>query len=342
MRSTSASVAPTRTLSAGGAADNVLARSGDCGAFVTLAILSGRWQPISTPRATSVGTSFLAWLAQYPLPGGYYWRSLQNALAHGEAGHPAWLLGQPIVRGTWRNWAYYFVVALYKVPIGLMALIALGAASLAFVRPRFAELALVVPIVLLTVLIVVGGINIGFRHAIPAYGLLLMLATRSLLIDRRAIAGVVAALLAVTAVDVARFGPDLISYINWPRRHVWLAVSDSNLDWGQGMRQVRQWIDSHPKLIAGRPVAVRLFGLPYSSNVDDYLGDRATRLHRSSATPTAGLLIVSPTYVVGSFEDEPDRFAFLRDREPIAIIGHSDLVFDLNGAKAAPTSGRSR
>ena len=302
-------------------------------AFVALTILSGGFHVISTPRGTTPQTSWVAWLAQYPLPAGYYWRSIQAALDHGAAGHPAWLLGEPIVRGSWRNWAYYVVVAAYKVPIGLAALLALGAASLAFVRPRFAEWALIVPIVLLTTLIVVGGINIGFRHAIPAYGLLLIFATRALLIDRRAIGAIVAVLLAATTADVARFGPDQLSYINWPRRDVWLAISDSNLDWGQGLKQIRTWIDTNGKRIAGRPIAARLFVLPYSSNVTEILGDRVTRLQRTSPVPTSGLLIVSPTTIVGSYENDPGRYAFLRDRRPVAVIGHSVLVFDLDRKK---------
>lgn len=260
-------------------------------------------------------------------PASYYWRSMQEAMHHGEGGHPSWFLGHRNDAGDWR---YYFVVAAYKVPLPLMAWIALGVASLAFVRPRFAELALFVPMLLLGGLVIAGGINIGFRHAIPAYGLLLMLSTRWLLIDGAAIRVGAVALLAATTLDVARFGPDLLSYLNYPRRQPWMTINDSNLDWGQGLKQIRAWIDANPKMIGGRPVWVRAFGLSYSIAPEHYLGDRATRVRRNGPAPTSGLLIIGPAHVVGLFEDDPERFAFLRGREPDAIIGHSNLVFDLD------------
>ena len=264
-------------------------------------------------------------------PASYYWRSLQEAMSHGERGHPSWLLGHRNDSGDWR---YYFVVAFYKVPIPLMAWITLGAASLALVRPRFEDVALLVPMLLLGALVIAGGINIGFRHAIPAYGLLLMLSTRWLLIDRQAARIGATALLGATTIDVARFGPDLLSYLNWPRRQPWMAINDSNLDWGQGLKQIREWIDAHPDVVAGRPVWVRAFGLSYSVAPEHYLAGRGTRVRRTGPAPTAGLLIISPVAVVGLFEDEPDRFASLRGRDPLAVIGHSNLVFDLDAMEA--------
>lgn len=301
------------------------------------------WRRDAIHAAAAVG---IALAALYVLsidfsrfPASYYPRTLAEAMHHGEGGHPSWLLGQ---RNDAGHWAYYFVVAAYKVPLPLFAWLALGVLSLAFVRPRFEELALAVPMALLAALVIAGGINIGFRHAIPAYGLLLILSCRWLLIDRAAARGVAVALLAILAVDVARYGPDQMSYLNYPRRRPWLTINDSNLDWGQGLKQIRTWIDDNPKRVKDRPVWVRPFGLSYSTNIEYYLGGRATRIRRTGPAPTSGLLIVSPAHVVGLFEDDPERFAFLRDRDPVATIGHSNLVFDLDARAAGPTSRRKQ
>lgn len=309
-------------------------------AFLSLTLFSGGFVKIPRPESTKDG-SFAAKLYDIPWPAGRYIRSLKTAMAHGEAGHPSWFMGQ---RNDEGSKAYYPVVALYKVPIPLLAFVALGVASLAFVRPRFEEWALVVPMVLLAVLITTGGINIGFRHAIPVVGLLLLLSTRALLIETRAIAITAAALLTITTIDVTRWFPNYISYLNWPRHRVWMQINDSNLDWGHGFKQVRTWIDANRdrKAYKGRPISVRLFGLMYSSNVAYYVGDRAYNIPRNDPPPQHGLLIVSPVYVVGLFE-KPENYAFLRDRDPVAIIGDgSNLIFDLDAIHGTPVKKKKR
>lgn len=295
-------------------------------AAVVLTYLSGGFVQIRRPD-TVPADSLLGKLFEYPLPAGYYIKSLQTAMHHGGEGHPSWLLGR---RNDAGSWYYYPVVAFYKVPIALLVFVALGALSLFKARPRFAELPLLVPMLLLFALITKGGINIGFRHAIPAYALLLMLCCRVMLIDFKWLRAAVIALLAITVIDTARYFPNLISYINFPREKVWMDVNDSNLDWGQGLKQIRKWILYEYETTQDKPIGVRYFGLDYSPNVEHYLkGTRATRIPRNAGPPDGGLLIISPVYVAGMFE-KPKLYDFLRTEKPIAIIGDSNLVFDLD------------
>jgi hypothetical protein len=317
-------------------------------AFVTLVIFSGGFVKVPKPESAKDGT-LAAKIYDTPWPGGRYIRSLQTAMYHGQAGHTSWFMGH---RNDHGSLAYYPVVALYKVPIPLLAFIALGGISLIFVRPRFEEWALVVPMLLLAVLITTGGINIGFRHAIPVVGLLLLLSTRVLLIEARWAAWLVTALLAITTVDVARWCPNLISYLNWPRQRVWMDIADSNLDWGQGLKQIRTWIDAHKndKRYRGRTIWVRPFGLTYSPAINYYLGDRVKIVDRNGPVPTHGILIISPSFVVGLFH-APGMYDFLRDRDPVTSIGGgANLVFDLdqinrpadpNVIKPSPATGAS-
>jgi hypothetical protein len=291
---------------------------------------------VEVPRPDSIKPdSFLGKLYNHAWPAGRYVRSLKTAMYHGEVGHSSWFMGRRNDKGTWK---YYPVVATYKVPIGLLAFIAIGGLSLIVVRPRFEEWALVVPMVLLAGLITTGGINIGFRHAIPVLGLLLLLSTRALLIDGKWMLALVAGLLVITTFDVTRWAPNYISYLNWPRTRVWMQINDSNLDWGQGLKQIRQWIDTNNrrKIYRDRPIYVRAFGLDYSPAIAYYLGDRAIRVPRNGPVPRSGILIVSPVYTVGLFDKE-GLYDFLRDKDPIEIIGDgSNLVFDLdalNGKK---------
>ena len=316
-------------------------------AFASLTFFSGGFVKVRPPDSVKTGT-LAAKIYDIPWPAGRYVRSLKTAMHHGEVGHSSWFMGQRNDKGTW---TYYPVVATYKVPIALLAFIAVGALSLIVVRPRFEEWALVVPMVLLAGLITTGGINIGFRHAIPVLGLLVLLSTRALLIDRKWMIALVTALLAITTVDVTRWAPNYMSYLNWPRTRVWMQINDSNLDWGQGLKQIRQWIDTNNrrKIYRDRPIYVRAFGLDYSPAIAHYIGDRAIRVPRNGPVPTSGILIISPVYVVGLF-DKDGLYDFLRDKDPLERIGDgSNLVFDLDAlhgkkpkkAKPKPSSTQS-
>src|SRR4051812_42236673 len=105
-------------------------------------------------------------------------------------------------------------------------------------------------------------LNIGFRHFLPAYIFMLMLGARCVATGA-ARWMVVAALcaIAVTIIDVARWHPDELSYINHPGGRPFLSISDSNIDWGQGLKQAGHWLAAHPA-DAARGVSLRDFGGP--------------------------------------------------------------------------------
>src|SRR5207248_651587 len=113
-------------------------------------------------------------------------------------------------------------------------------------------------------------------------------------------------------------------YINAPRHKPYLAISDSNVDWGQSLKQVRRWIDD--QTANGRPIYLRYFG---TGDVRHYLGDRVNLLGADDPPPTGGLLIISPVYEAGLY-DPRDAYADLRSHEPVAVIGHCMRVYDLD------------
>ena len=95
-------------------------------------------------------------------------------------------------------------------------------------------------------------INIGLRHFLPAYVFMLLLASRSLWKPGRGTTITAWAALAVAALHVLAYHPDYLSYLNLPRDRAYLSISDSNIDWGQSLKQVRAWIDRNAP--PGRPV----------------------------------------------------------------------------------------
>jgi hypothetical protein len=118
--------------------------------------------------------------------------------------------------------------------------------------------------------------------------------------------------------------PDFIPYINYPRVAAWRDIGDSNIDWGQSLKEVRSWLDAHP---TQRKVYIDYFlddmPVPY------YLDHRVTITHGTWGIPKSGLLIISPNSV-DSIYDWYDSYAALRKQKPIAIIGHNMLVYDLD------------
>ncbi len=289
-----------------------------------------------------------------PWPAGYYIGSLRTAQDHAGEGHPAYLLGRHSTHGWW----YYFpVVATYKVPLGVAAVLLLGLASLRRVPPAWDELPLALAALAWTLFLCLQQMNIGWRHFLPAYLPMLVLATRCLAPGRPSASpprrSVVPSLawvcVAAAAIHVHAYHPDYLSYVNLPRRDAHLAISDSNIDWGQALKQARAWLEANPPP-PGRTVWLDYFGNLERRSAGYYLGDRVRQVDRGRGAdaPRDGLLIVSPVYLVGLY-DKTDRYRWLRDAErthpaakPVAVIGHCLRVYDLDRLRAAgvtPPSG---
>ena len=283
-------------------------------------------RPDQPPEFQKAPTT-LSRLLDRRLPGGIFIGSIIRGAWHAEQGHPAYLLGERSRSGWW----YYFpVVMAYKMPLGIALVLLCALLSLRRSPPRFEEWGLAVPALLWTALFLTTRINIGVRHFLPAYVFLLLLGARAVAGSPprwRTLAAWTGAGLA--ALHGLAWHPDTIAYQNLPRARAWLDLSDSNVDWGQGLKQARDWIDRHPQP-PGRPIYLLYFGDPNSPRrVRHYLGDRVTLIPPHAPLPPGGLLIASPVWVAGPF-DSGDRYKALRTAEPLDVIGHALLVYDLD------------
>jgi hypothetical protein len=164
----------------------------------------------------------------------------------------------------------------------------------------------------------------GFRHFLTPYAFMLALSARCLARPGAWVTAAVWAAVAAAGLHAVTFHPDYLCYINAPRHKPYLAISDSNVDWGQSLKQVRRWMDDRDP--DGRPIYLRYFG---TGDVGHYLGDRVTLLGADDPPPTTGLLIISPVYEAGLYEPR-DAYADLRSHEPVAVIGHCMLVYDID------------
>jgi hypothetical protein len=133
--------------------------------------------------------------------------------------------------------------------------------------------------------------------------------------------------LAISAIDVAQWGADNVAYVNWPRRDIYLAINDSNIDWGQGLKQARRWIEENKSLVEQRQLYFRASAV--SNRAVRYYLPGVEQLHPGDEPPTSGVLIVSPVSLSGLSESR-DEYGFLRGVKPDAVIGHALRVYDLD------------
>lgn len=269
------------------------------------------------------------------MPAGLYVSSVLDSIALSRSSRHAWLFGKYSAMGWW----YYFpAVATLKVPLGYWAIGVLAVVSLAWRKASRGEVSVLVGFLAAVVLLINSPINIGFRHAMPAYLCAMLLMARVLApvtrsgwyaghrwLSQAIAAGVVCA---VTGSWVHSLGyhPFYLSYVNRRVDKPWMLISDSNLDWGRGMKAVGQWLEEHvPRSGAGRPVYLVSGGPMRQDWLRGYAPLHVDHYH----LPTSGLLLVSVNWISGQYD--PTRgMRKLREIEPLAIIAHGTLVYDLD------------
>ena len=190
-----------------------------------------------------------------------------------ETGVPAFVLGDAY-RGS--RWYYYPVALGCKLPVGTIGLIAM-ALAFALAKPeanRGREIAVMASLVAFILLVaVLADVNIGVRYILPAYPLAILLICR-IWRDRPETAPrfwstqrVGAALVAMMIIESVAAAPRYLSFINFAaggRDSGWRIVNDSNFDWGQGLLDLRRWLDEH----GSPPIAMAYFGRVNPSTYD--------------------------------------------------------------------------
>lgn len=237
------------------------------------------------------------------------------------------------------GWYHYFLVLLpLKLPLGLLAATALSAAALAAHRgPRIVFL--LVPPVVFFALASYSRVDLGIRVVLPVLPFLYVLAAGLACAAGGRVAGrvLLAAGLAWCAVPAARSDPHPLAYFNelagGPRGAL-RSFADSNLDWGQGLPQLKHYLDATgtgPVYLSyfgtDRPEAygIRYQPLPTYGRVGEPGGETIP------ADAPRHVLVVSANNLLGIYLNDPQTFAWLRGREPAAVLGGCLYVFDLTG-----------
>jgi hypothetical protein len=245
--------------------------------------------------------------------------------------------------------SYFAMAYVLKEPLAALVLVGLGLFQLLRAKDTgiLAKLFLLLPPVVLFAVHSLFADDLGIRYIIGVLpftcligGLGLTWLVRGGSVVKRCAAGVLCVWLVVAAAGIY---PDQLSYFNemacvdepgkigldggsrcGPQ---WL--DDSNVDWGQGLKQLRAWLEANA---AGRPVRLAYFGsfppeaygLPPQS---ESLG--AMDLMR---VPAPGLYAVSThlyAHTNGLIEKHRQGSVWMRITPPRAIVGHAFYIYDI-------------
>jgi hypothetical protein len=248
---------------------------------------------------------------------------------------------------------YYLVSYLLKEPLPAIILAAIGAWALVRrgAAPAMDRAFLLLPPIFFFAVYTLFSDNLGFRYMIPALPFLHLVGgagLASLLKDggawRKASACVLIAWMVVAGTGIY---PDHLSYFNemacllsdpgktgldGGARCGYLWLDDSNVDWGQSLNQLKDWLARHP------PSGVLRFAY-FGSVRPEHLGIEAVRvtvedLQRGPSPGTYALSAHILARAIGRLRarhgDGPDNW--LLHLRPTAIVGHAYYIYDVPSA----------
>jgi len=264
---------------------------------------------------------FIQWLAP-----AQYWKGLVMVLLGTVGGRPAYLLGH-IGMGWW----YYFPVAFaVKEPVILiLAFVALVVIGLLRVRQwqlRGTILAIALGVYWLAAM--KSQLTLGIRHLAPVLPITFVLIAAAVQAfwktgaraARIGLGAVLVLAVGLTSLSLNRVAPYYLSYFNEfvggpvnGQRY----LADSNLDWGQALPQLADWLNSH--------AANERILLDYQwtgTSAPGYYGIRWEALTVDNQQ-SPRLIAVSRSELVSN-----PGYAYLRSKTPTALVGNAIAVFD--------------
>jgi hypothetical protein len=274
-----------------------------------------------------------------------YVTGLKKVNADHMAGYQAYLHGDL----AQRFYSYFAVVFLVKEPLATILLSAAGLVILLRSKsvPAMVKLFLLLTPAVFFLATTFLADDLGIRYLIPTLPFACLLGGLALarLFEKTQVWGryVAAALCLWLVVEAVGIYPDHLSYFNEsacllesPGMIGWdggsrcgpLWLDDSNIDWGQGVKQLRAWLDVHAK---GRPIRLAYFGF----YPPEYYGLEYQKVEPGallSDHPAPGLYALSANWMARlpafAAARDPGAGAWL-DMPPAAIVGHAFYIFDV-------------
>lgn len=260
-----------------------------------------------------------------------YYKGLFLVGRHALAGHGSFLLGQASNVGWW----YYFPAAiLFKTPIPLFILLVLAILYFRKIRSKnnFDEFLLLAPPLIYLSISMFSKADLGIRHILPIFPFWIIFASKTAnLVQFREIRIINAVkfklipalgfMLLILWYLYSAFSsyPNYLAYFNefaGGKSNYYNILNDSNLDWGQDIYRIKEYIDDHQ------------LKQPYI--VYPWDGDSALKYEGINFLPLApedreikGQIIISATYLQMGGYDWLKKY-------PFEFITPGVLIFNVN------------
>jgi len=306
--------------------------------YVGKAVLHEGRLVINYPQSrTAINVGGLGFDLGVPLPAPEFVAGFYEVLVHNRLGHPSFFLGR-VSYGAASRWYFPVAIAL-KWPTITLALALAGIVivwAAVWVSPRLRlrpgaaiDLGIYGGFGAVALLLALWSrLGIGDRHVLTLYPFLLIFAaacwqwaSRLALEKRRTVLGMLVLLAALNAADVLRYAPGYLSYFNIfvPAERSRELLTDSSLDWGQGLLALRQYQLEH----ANVPLHLAYFG-----SVDPRLyGIQSVPLRAGERV--SGTVVVSATMLSGQYLSDPTGYHWLLQFKPVAVLDHCLFVFEV-------------
>jgi Dolichyl-phosphate-mannose-protein mannosyltransferase len=279
-------------------------------------------------------TPAVAWVDQHRLLPNAYMEGFLLAQAKAQK-RSGFLAGSYRTEGWWWFFPFAFLI---KTPISV---IALSAAGLILALNRWRRLIddamyVLLPVAAFLSAALLANLNIGLRHILPIYPFALLLsgyAITKLSAQRpRPLRLILAAFSLLAIVEFAVVCPHYLAFFNQfvggpSHGHEYLV--DSNIDWGQDLKGLKQWMDQHDV----HHINLSYFGTadPGYYKIDETClpGGPFFEEKRVSAPALPGYVAVSVTNLRGLYFPEASRSFYqpLLEMKPVAMIGYSIYVY---------------
>ncbi len=265
---------------------------------------------------------------------GEYFTGFQNVMEQSVTGRGGYLLG---MHGT-QGWWYYFPVAFaVKTPFATLVLFF---AALYFVFKQTMDrkqlrniLFLLVPTALYFLAFIPSKYNIGHRHILPVYPFLFVFISALTVVDVEAL-GLArwkrltkyillffVALLIVANISIYPYYISFFSTIIGGADNGHKYLLDSNIDWGQGLKETAQWLEDN----GHKNEFIRM---NYFGNEDP--GYRGIAYRQIMCMPTPGVQVISVNRLYDFLNNQHGCVDWFFDYEPIAIVGHVMYIYNID------------
>ena len=298
--------------------------------------------PVYGPEVTGWRGTIANALREVTLPAPEFLHGVLMLLAHNQAGHWAYALGEVSKTGFWY---FYPLALLVKTPLPFMILFAAGVGLAVRYRK---ELSWWVPgmygaTVLILLALTRSQVNIGLRHALAVYALVAVVTASTVAAVLENLEGgrrwtavvLLGFLLSWQVITTAVYAPNFLTYFNpiagdEPGEF----LVDSDLDWGQGVFQLERFFTEREADL----VQIAYFGsarlcehdlprmrsLPIGNPVKGWVA-----ISEFFYRQAASFMMLDPCGPVMHYLDKPGVgwYTWLEDYEPEAILGGSIRVY---------------